>query len=179
MPCLIKASKASFAKKTTRFIESLNVFLNVIFSQKRSPSAVKRMRSVALFAALGSLAIVAAPASAQKWSELSAQEQKNLAPFQKEWDNMSAERKKKWRTVAEKQQAMPPEQRDRVQQRMQNWSQLSPDERKKARAGFEDLKQLPPEKRAAVPQKWDEYRNLPPEKQEELRKKAAAERATK
>ncbi|TAG81183.1 MAG: DUF3106 domain-containing protein, partial [Burkholderiales bacterium] len=77
---------------------------------------------------------------AQKWSELKPDEQKALAPMQKEWDSMSAERKKKWRVVAEKQQTLPPEQRERVQQRMENWSRLSPDERKKARAGYEEIK---------------------------------------
>jgi hypothetical protein len=151
------------------------VFLNVNSPQHQQSAVYKRLSAAVLFCAL----VAALPVSAQKWSELKPEEQKALAPFQKEWDNMSAERKKKWRAVAEKQQTMPPEQRDRVQQRMQNWSQLSPDERKKARAGYEEIKQLPPEKRAAVPQKWDEYRNLPLEKQEELRKKAAAERAKK
>jgi hypothetical protein len=146
------------------------VFLNINSPLKRQ-SAAKIFLSAAV---LCCVFVTAFPASAQRWSELNAEEQKSLAPFQKEWDGMSPERKKKWRAVAEKQQTMPPEQRDRVQQRMQNWSQLSPEERKKARAGYEEIKQLPPEKRAAVPQKWDEYRNLPPEKQEELRKKAAA-----
>jgi hypothetical protein len=145
------------------------VFSNVN-SSLRKQSATKTLLSVAV----SFCALVAQPAAAQKWGELKPEEQKSLAPFQKEWDGMSPERKKKWRAVAEKQQTMPPEQRDRVQQRMQNWSQLSPDERKKARAGYEEIKQLPPEKRAGVPQKWDEYRSLPPEKQEELRKKAAA-----
>ncbi|MGL4231600.1 MAG: DUF3106 domain-containing protein, partial [Casimicrobium sp.] len=35
-------------------------------------------------------------AFAQKWNELKPDEQKTLAPFQKEWDSMSPERKKKW-----------------------------------------------------------------------------------
>jgi Protein of unknown function (DUF3106) len=153
-----------------------------VFSKVNSSLSVTIAKNIfkcfATFAC--ALALVAAlPVAAQKWSELRPEEQKALAPFQNEWDNMPTDRKKKWRAVAEKQQTLPPEQRDRVQQRMQNWSQLSPDDRKKARAGFEELKQLPPEKRASVPQKWDEYRNLPPEKQEELRKKAAAERAKK
>jgi Protein of unknown function (DUF3106) len=173
-----KASKVFCAKKITRYIKYLNVFLNVNSLPKQRPAAHKQLSAAALFFAFAAVGLTALPVAAQKWSELKPDEQRNLAPFQKEWDNMPAERKKKWRAVAEKQQTMPPEQRDRVQQRMQNWSQLSPDERKKARAGFEEIKQLPPEKRAAVPQKWDEYRSLPPEKQEELRKKAA-ERATK
>jgi Protein of unknown function (DUF3106) len=151
------------------------VFTHVISSLKTRSVAAKGALAILVLCALAA----AFPATAQKWSELKPEEQKSLAPFQKEWDNMSSERKKKWRSVAEKQQSMPPEQRERVQQRMQNWSQLSPDERKNARAGYEEIKQLPPEKRAVVPQKWDEYRNLPPAKQEELRKKAAAERAKK
>jgi Protein of unknown function (DUF3106) len=153
------------------------VFFKVNYPQLSSAQRAA-FNCFAMLACVFSLS-AALPAGAQKWGELRPEEQKALAPFQKEWDGMAPDRKKKWRAVAEKQQTMPPEQRDRVQQRMQNWSQLSPDDRKKARAGFEELKQLPPEKRAAVPQKWDEYRNLPPEKQEELRKKAAEERAKK
>jgi Protein of unknown function (DUF3106) len=151
------------------------VFSNVNSPQIQQPAAYKRLSAAVLFCAL----IAALPASAQKWSELKPEEQKALAPFQKEWDGMSSERKKKWRTVAEKQKNLPPEQQQKVQERLRGWSQLSPDERKKARAGFEEIKQLPPEKRATVPQKWDEYKNLSPEKQQELRDKAAAERAKK
>jgi Protein of unknown function (DUF3106) len=151
------------------------VFSNVNSLHSKRSAAYKRLSAAVLFCAL----FAAFPASAQKWGDLKPEEQKSLAPLQKEWDSMSSDRKKKWRAVAEKQKNLPPEQQEKVQQRMQNWSQLSPDERKKARAGYEEIKQLPPEKRATVPQKWDEYKSLPPEKQDELRKKAAAERDKK
>ncbi len=153
------------------------MFLNVNSPQNKQSAAHKRLSAAVLFCAFA--AIAAVPAFAQKWNELKPDEQKALAPLQKDWDAMSSERKKKWRSVAEKQKDLPPEKQQRVQERLQGWTQLSPDERKKARAGFEEIKQLPPEKRAAIPQKWDEYRNLSPEKQEELRKQAATERGKK
>ncbi len=150
------------------------MFSNVI--SKYTPVRSSGQQLVAPLAVAAALVFCSLPVAAQKWGELRPDEQKSLAPLQKDWDGMSSERRKKWRAVAEKQKNLPPEQQEKVQQRMQNWSQLSPDERKKARAGYEEIKQLPPDKRAAVPQKWDEYKSLPPEKQEELRKKAAGQK---
>ncbi len=147
---------------------------------KANTELSNRPRSAAIVLIAAQVALVltlsVSAAHAQKWAELKAEEQRALAPMQREWDTMSDPQKKKWRAVAEKQKNLPPEQQLKVQDRMQNWSKLSPDERRKARAGYEEMKQLPPDKRAAAPQKWDEYRNLPPEKQDELRKRAAAER---
>jgi hypothetical protein len=168
MPYSTKVLRVFYEKKTKYFNE-LCVFSKVNSQHKKQSAANTFVSAAVLFCALG----LTDPAFAQKWSELKPEEQKTLAPMQKEWDSMSNDRKRKWRAVAEKQQTLAPEQRERVQQRMENWSKLSPDDRRKARAGYEDLKKLPPEKRADVPQKWDQYRNLPPEKQEELRKRAA------
>lgn len=136
-----------------------------------SPAATVARLAAVLFFSLG--VVFAAPAFAQKWQDLKADEQKVLAPLQPDWQSLTDLRKRKWREVAAKYPQMTPDQQKNLQDRMAGWAKLTPEERRKAREQYNELKTLPPDKRAAVPQKWDEYRNLPPEKREELRKKAA------
>jgi hypothetical protein len=180
MRCSIRVLITIFAK-TTNTHRGKNVFLT---SAKQSliNAAARLVEPAAVlfstFALTLATCFFATSSFAQKWSELKAPEQQALAPLANDWDGMTDSRKKKWRDIAAKYPTMPPDQQKNLQDRMQGWSQLSPDERKKARERYQEIKQLPPDKRAAVPQKWDEYRNLPPEKQEEMRKKAAAAKAS-
>jgi hypothetical protein len=113
---------------------------------------------------------VAKPAEAGPiWASLSASQQSELAPLQKEWPTLDASRKEKWLVLASRLPRMSATERQRIQARMAEWASLSPTERGRARQNFQEMRIARPEDRQAL---WDAYQALPAEQRQELAQRA-------
>ena len=124
-----------------------------------------------LAAALGAalLLFAAAPAGAaaepdRRWAQLSAEQQKILAPLRGEWDRLEPDQRVNWIGVAKRYPKMTPVGQKRVHTRMEKWVKLTPEQRKQARENYRRISKVPPEKRGDLRQQWDEYQSLPPRK---------------
>jgi len=127
-------------------------------------------RRRAAIAALAGLALGApGVAFAQNWSQLSADEQRILAPLKDDWPNIEQGRREKWVGIARRYDSLSPQQRDRLQTRMRQWAALSPEERAQVRERYKQLKEMPPEKRDEIRRKWREYDSLTEEEKDTLR----------
>jgi len=105
------------------------------------------------------------------WSELSANQQKVLAPLAQGWESLEPARKRKWMAVAQTYPQMAPAEQAKLQGRMAEWAALSPRERAVARLNFSESKKLPASDRAA---NWDAYKALPPEDRQKFVAQAAS-----
>ena len=65
-------------------------------------------------------------------ADLTAAQQKALAPLAPEWDQMGPARKRKWLAIGNKFASMSPAEQQRVQKRMNEWMQLTPQQRRVA-----------------------------------------------
>ena len=127
--------------------------------------------------------------SAQKavptWQQLSAEQQRILAPIQGEWDRLDTMRKNKWIGIAQRYPKMSPDEQARLQRRMKEWASLSPEQRQAAREKYREFEQRSPEERQAIREKWEKYRQAQAVKEaekraaEEAEKRAAEEAAAK
>ena len=61
------------------------------------------------------------------WAELTAEQQKTLAPLKADWESLETERRRKWVGIAKRYPTMKAEEQERVQRRMQRWAALSPE----------------------------------------------------
>jgi D-serine deaminase-like pyridoxal phosphate-dependent protein len=113
----------------------------------------------------------AAKAKAQArpaWAELTAEQQKTLAPLKADWESLEPERRRKWIGIAKRYPAMKVAEQERVQRRMQAWAKLSPEQRRQARETYKQIVKVPPEKRGKLREQWAEYQQLPPQERESL-----------
>lgn len=164
--------------------------LTVSFSPVRNANLGPKAPSFSIFSALalacamapawGQVPPVAANPSAQSkpavtagplWGELSASQQKVLAPLAASWESLEPARKRKWMAVAQTYPQMAPAEQTKLQGRMAEWAALSPRERAVARLNFSESKKLPASDRAA---NWDAYKALPPEDRQKFVAKAAS-----
>ena len=102
------------------------------------------------------------------WAELTAEQQKILAPLKAEWESIETERRRKWIGIAKRYPKMTIAEQERIQRRMQLWAKLSPDQRRQARETYKQIVKVPPEKRGNLRQQWAEYQQLPPQERERL-----------
>ena len=120
-------------------------------------------------------AAIAAPrspiAAGPAWSELSAGQQKILAPLAPSWDTLEPARKRKWMAVAQTYPQLAPAEQAKLQGRMVEWAALSPRERALARLNYSETKRVPASDRAA---NWDAYQALPDEDKQKLAAQAAS-----
>jgi hypothetical protein len=91
------------------------------------------------------------------WAELTAEQQKILAPLKADWDSLEPERRRKWIGVAKRYPQMNFQAQERVQRRMQAWAKLTPEQRRLARENYKRLAKQPPAKREQLRQQWAEY----------------------
>jgi hypothetical protein len=99
--------------------------------------------------------VAATPGAGQlRWSALSAQQQRDLQPLQKEWSGLTASRQQKWLEVAARMPFMTVDERERVRERMFEWARMSPAQRGQARLQFQEVRQWPTEDRQA---QWEAY----------------------
>ena len=105
------------------------------------------------------------------WSELSADQQKILAPLSPSWDTLESARKRKWIALAQTYPQLAPAEQAKLQGRMAEWAALSPRERALARLNYSETKRVPASDRAA---NWDAYQALPDEDKQKLAAQAAS-----
>jgi len=96
------------------------------------------------------------------WGELTADQQKVLAPLKADWDALDRGRKLKWVGIAKRYPAMKPAEQQRVQVRMQAWAKLTPQQRRQARETYKQLAKQPPATREKLRDKWAEYQRQTP-----------------
>jgi len=70
------------------------------------------------------LALAPLPATALDWEELSAEEQRVLAPLKQDWADLPPERQERLRRGAHRWKEMTPEERARVRERFRRWQAL-------------------------------------------------------
>lgn len=113
----------------------------------------------------------AAKAKAQPrpaWAELTAEQQKILAPLKADWESLEPERRRKWIGVAKRYPKMTAQAQERVQRRMQTWVRLSPEQRRQARETYKQIVKVPREKRGNLREQWAEYQQLPQQERDSL-----------
>ncbi|MEO6321890.1 MAG: DUF3106 domain-containing protein [Polaromonas sp.] len=113
-------------------------------------------------------------ASGPAWSDLTALQQKALAPLASSWNtSMSEAQKRKWLEISRNYSALSPEGQATLNSRMNDWVSLSPQQRAQARLNFGKTKelsrQLTPEEKKA---QWDAYQALSPEEKQKLAAKS-------
>jgi hypothetical protein len=141
--------------------------------------------------ALALLALVALPSAVEagrahaeirrglEWSQLTAEQQRILAPLADDWANIEPPRRAKWVDIAKRYPKMTPAQQQRLQSRMKQWASLSPQERTLARERYKKLQQFPPEKRDEIRRRWREYDALTEQEKHQLRQARPPSPATK
>lgn len=116
-------------------------------------------RTLILLLALGSFGL-ARPAMATEqyvfhyWSELTAEQQKALAPVAEDWNNFPAKQQARLLKVAKGYGKLNAEQQRRVHARLKDWSQMTPEQRLLARQNYKKLIVLPQSKQVRVKQRW-------------------------
>jgi len=111
------------------------------------------------------------PESSPTWAELTAQQQKSLAPLAGTWRVLGEAHKRKWLALSQNYPTMPPGEQARLHSRMAEWAALSPQQRTLARLNFAESQKLNPDDKRA---KWEAYQNLSPEEKRKLAAGAAA-----
>jgi hypothetical protein len=91
------------------------------------------------------------------WAELTAEQQKILAPLKADWESIETERRRKWIGIAKRYPTMKVQEQERVQRRMQTWAKLTPEQRRQARENY---------KRGNLREQWAEYQALPERERE-------------
>lgn len=119
--------------------------------------------------------VKAAPSAARpSWPELSASQQKALAPLAFSWHTLSEAQKRKWLEISKNYTSLAPEGQAVMHSRMNEWVALSPQQRAQARLNFgktkELSKELTPEEKKA---KWQTYQALSAEEKQKLAAKAS------
>lgn len=111
-----------------------------------------------------------------EWAELTAEQQRVLAPLKSDWENLTPERRRKWIGIAKRYPAMQPIEQTRIQNRMQRWANLSPEQRAQARENYKRMAKASAEKRKKLREQWLKYQaSLPPEQRQHLPPGADAE----
>lgn len=93
--------------------------------------AVTRVACVIAFAAL-----LAAPAYAESWQNLSPREREVLQPHQRNWDRYPLEQQQRLRHGAQRYLELSPSQREGVREQQQRYRQLTPDEQRRLREEY-------------------------------------------
>lgn len=103
------------------------------------------------------------------WAELTADQQKVLAPLKPDWDTLEPERRQKWLAIAKRYPKMKPEEQERVARRMQAWAKLTPEQRRVARENYKRIAKVPRQERNRdLRQEWAEYQALTPSERQSL-----------
>jgi hypothetical protein len=108
---------------------------------------------------------VPAPKHSGNWDDLSAVQQKILAPLEEDWSYLSKERRQKWIQVANVYPKMKRADQERLQSRMNEWANLSQKDRRIARDNYLSSLRFPAEEKASA---WQAYQQLSPEEKKKL-----------
>lgn len=103
------------------------------------------------------------------WKDLTAAQQKALAPIAAQWSAISPARKSKWIEVSKNYASLPVAEQAKLHIRMADWAALSPQQRAEARQNFAQNQALTngltPEQRSV---QWQAYQLLSPEEKSKL-----------
>jgi len=110
-------------------------------------------------------AAASTPKHSGNWDDLSAVQQKILAPLEEDWSYLSKERRQKWIQVANLYPKMKRADQERLQSRMNEWSKLSQKDRRIARDNYLSSLRFPAEEKASA---WQAYQQLSPEDKKKL-----------
>jgi hypothetical protein len=105
------------------------------------------------------------PKHSGNWDDLSAVQQKILAPLEEDWSYLSKERRQKWIQVANLYPKMKRADQERLQSRMNEWAKLSQKDRRIARDNYLSSLRFPAEEKASA---WQAYQQLSPEDKKKL-----------
>jgi hypothetical protein len=133
--------------------------------------------ALCLLLAVPFAALPADKPSPPAWHQLSAEQQRILAPIRSEWDGLDLQRKQKWIGIAKRYPQMSAAEQERLQRRMKEWVDLTPEQRRAAREKYREFEQLSPEERQAMRKKWEEYKQAQAAKEAAAREAAAREAA--
>ncbi len=100
------------------------------------------------------------------WMDLTAAQQRALAPFAPEWNTWPTAEKKSWVALADKLPAMAPDLRAKAQQRIVEWANLSPAQRRLARQNYRLAKERSAQERVV---EWQNYQSMTQDQQTVLR----------
>lgn len=110
-------------------------------------------------------AAASTPKHSGNWDDLSAVQQKILAPLEEDWSYLSKERRQKWIQVANLYPKMKRADQERLQSRMNEWAKLSQKDRRIARDNYLSSLRFPAEEKASA---WQAYQQLSPEEKKKL-----------
>ena len=96
------------------------------------------------------------------WAELTAEQQRVLAPLKADWDSLDRDRKLKWGGIAKRYPKLSVQEQERIQRRMQVWAKLTPEQRRQARETYKQLAKQPPQKQKGLRERWAEYQREQP-----------------
>ena len=151
-------TQSAFAAKQGAWGTSMGAFL-VVFGML----AIAPANEVA--AQAKQPAAASTPKHSGNWDDLSAVQQKILAPLEEDWSYLSKERRQKWIQVANLYPKMKRADQERLQSRMNEWSNLSQKDRRIARDNYLSSLRFPAEEKASA---WQAYQQLSPEDKKKL-----------
>jgi hypothetical protein len=109
----------------------------------------------------GPPAILGAPT----WAQLSAAQQRSLAPLAGTWNSLSDGQRRKWIALAQNYPSIAVADQQKLHSRMAEWAALTPIDREQARWNFAETKKVTPSNLAA---NWEAYQALSPEEKKKL-----------
>ncbi len=123
-------------------------------ASKMSPrSSLARGRHGRTLAALVLAGLmVAAPAFAKTWAELTPIQQEALSPLSKEWDTLPKKQQRYYLDLARSYPSLTPEKKKRMHDNLERWSKLTPEQREQARQKYKAFRKVPPATREQVKQ---------------------------
>ncbi len=99
------------------------------------------------------------------WAELTAAQQRVLAPLAGQWNTLTEVHRRKWLRIAARFQELAPAEQQRLHARMTEWAQMTPEQRRLARENFQIHRTVPVERKTEA---WDRYQQLPDAQKRQL-----------
>lgn len=96
------------------------------------------------------------------WSNLSADQQRMLAPVHDQWGQLRPGRQHQLAQNAMRWANLPPQRQQQIRQRLARWAAMTPEQRSQARANARAFQNLTPEERAKVNAAFRRFQSLPP-----------------
>lgn len=107
------------------------------------------------------------PLAQPLWSELTASQQRVLAPFASQWNALPVTEKRAWAELASRFPQMKADEQKRVEKRIGEWAALTPDQRRLARANYRLMKQQEVGRERLLAE-WENYQSMTPEQRSVL-----------
>ena len=116
-------------------------------------------------------ATAAAQAQPLGWSDLSAGQQRMLAPLRGQWDRLRPARQHRLAERALHWSRLPPGHQQQIRERLRRWAAMTPAQRRELRENARAFHNLTPEQRARVSEAFRKFQSLPPAERRALRER--------